>query len=373
MQRVNFSSPHLVINFFWNLSIDLIFLYGYIFLDPLQLEPLGKTCATSKPMFGYLVKMNAQFVYPFIFVINVSYSHFFSSQIIHLLDSDLFYAFYSRDNKWRSILIGFIGGHFFLCYSFFYDKFNFQQFDVKQVIRYGCMYSSLFQYWVMGILHYSNYATFKIFSGFEKSLSNVNKMTVQEQFCILDQIRSLADINSNLNQYLSIPILFFIILNIFNIIMFLSMAILCRLSLGLIIHAFTSALYLVLIIILNHKLLLSLKRIIIAFQGSQLILLKEQCHSSSSNYKLTGLNLTKIHQHTKSTFVLSTALHSSVIQRQLREPAESRQIQYFQLEKIYSKYYHIKIFRLVTLNFNYLLKVSLFILSYIVLISQTTL
>lgn len=369
MQRVNFSNPRLVINFFWNLSIDLTILYGFVYLDPFQLEPLGKTCAVSKPMFGYLVKMNAQFVYPFIFVINISYSQFFNSQIIHLLDSDLFYAFYSRDNKWRSILVCFIGGHFFLCFMFFFDKINFQQIDTKQLICYSCLYSSMFQYWVLGIYNYSQYATFKLFSEYEKRLSNVEKMTVQEQFGIIDQIRSLADINFNLTQCLSIPILFFIILNIFNIIMFLSMAILCKPSLGLIIHVFTSALYLILIIILNHKLLLSLKRITIALQRSQLIKHSKQRHPLSSNFKLTGL--AKI-QHPEGAFVISTTLHSSAIQRQLREPIESRQIQYVQLEDIYSKYFHIKIFRLITLNFNYLLKVSLFILSYIVLISQTT-
>ncbi len=345
MQKVNFSNPHMVVNFFWNLSIDITIFLGFLYLDPLQLESLGKTCAISKPMFGQLVKLNAQFVYPYIFVVNVSYSYIFSSRIIHLLDSDVFFVFYSQGNKWRYILTGFIGGHFFLCYIFFFDKINFQQFDAKQLVRYGCMYSSLFQYWVCGIFHYFQYATWKIFCGYEKSLLLL-EMTTQEQLSILDEIRLLADINANLIQYLSIPILFFIILNIFNIIMFLSMAFLCKVSVGLLIHAFTSALYLVLLIFLNHKLLLSLKRIISIFQKSQFITL-EQNHYF----------LSRISKRTKI---------------QLNEPKESRQIRYAQLN-IYSKYYHIKIFQLISLNFNYLLKVSLFIASYVVLISQTTL
>ena len=118
MQRVRLNNLRSVVNFSWNIMIDMLLFYGFVTLDPFQLESLQTRCAVAKPMFGHLVQVVDRYVYPSVYVTNLVYSYLFGAQIVQTLDSDCIYQFYTRGKQWRVIYISFIGSHFVFFFLF---------------------------------------------------------------------------------------------------------------------------------------------------------------------------------------------------------------------------------------------------------------
>lgn len=357
MQPVCISNPRSILNFLINLVFDLIIFYGHTKLDPFQLNALRSTCAITKPMFNYLVAIIDRFVYAGIFVINIVYAYFAISRVIHLLDSMHFYEFYLKGNKWRTIGQGFMGAHVVLFFLFFHDKINLRVPNLEDMIRYACMYQSLYQYWICGILHYSQYATYNLLLQIDGKLSPGRAIPPLEQFQLVSEIRSLAYINDELNTLLSIPTSVFILLNIFNITMFVSMAFLCTPNVGLLLHAFFSAFYLAYILNLNSRLLVTLNRIGHKLQNNSTFFRNGSVQSK--NY-LTRRVFSLHYLHTPNRRLASF----------LSESPECRQLRYQEFA-IYQTYFTIKLFQMCKLNLTFLLSVALFICNYIVLITQT--
>src|SRR5699024_3724536 len=132
------------------------------------------------------------------------------------------YQFYARGKQWRMIYKGFIGSHFLFFFLFYSDKIDVHNFGEwpswKEMLRYCCLYACLFQYWVCGIVHYAQYAMFRLLREAEDSVGA--KKSVMEAYRVLEEIRVLALINEQLNQLISMPMLIFLVLNTFNVVMF---------------------------------------------------------------------------------------------------------------------------------------------------------
>lgn len=336
-------------------------MYGLYALDVQQLSSIVRACVSEKPLFTYFVHLGTKYTYPFLYLLKSVYFATNGHHIIRALDSQCFRRLYCPNRSKTIFLTFMLIIHFFVLLVMFDRGHHLRQLPPAQkYLGYLCLYVILnYLYWVLMIVHYYQYATYRSIKSIYQSLvvcQDGNSLRSADYFAAqqkaLQQIKELALTNHKLNHLLSGPIIAMVVLNVFNMILVFTLALLCRPFIRLLMHMFCSSLYSKYIVWLNQETLRTVRQIF--------SMLRQQYEVKEHRLLM---QLARSDEEQTSTFD----------DQQMNMALDSIQSQRIRLHEIdlYFKYFAMRIYHIDVLDFQFIFQISLFILSYVVFFTQT--
>lgn len=345
---VSWKSKWSLVNFLWNIFVYVIFvvfltIYGQKGFDNEYETPEMQKALEKQPLFTLLVKVITPFVFPvcfnfiMLYYIRVSCK---SSMLLQLLDS------FKIETAER---------HPVLCFIVFAVQSQLLYFCA--IVQPMIILSKYYSFWpelcVFYVVLYAQnvnatitfiliiYYKFATLQMLEKILKNLEskQMTQIEFKKIKFEIAKLSITNKELNYLLSFPMIFSILPYITQIItVFSSFSVLNMIETNTYLIQFVF--YIGFISFLERKIQRSLTCIF---------------------RKLLKTNLSS-----SNLFITKFYLHSSMSSRQ-----GHHQLEVIELEKTYRKYFKLSIYELFSINWKFCCTLVLFILNYVVLVTQT--
>lgn len=324
------SFPSLV-NILQNIIIFVIIIYSQIFLDCFGISDYIVKLSHLRPFMAIIFSSLIKYSYPVLNFSNIVYYFFYGRQIIKLLDNDFFFQVYATFPYPKLVFTAYIAALQLYTGVLTFERVMdyFEEFSLTSMLNVFTLLviaTMLFLNYV--IIHYYLYATKQSLEGLKAKYES-SLLSGEE---LLSQIRSLAQINEQLNCLLSLPLSTFLLLviidNITTVCLFLvlEMKSISNFIYPFLLHNGVVGFYIVYLVMLNRQ-------VIDRFRGAV-----EAVKIRGELEKLTG-----------------------------KEKMAARQEEM----PIFESCFHLKIFQMWSVTHRNLLSMILFIVSYTVFLYQT--
>ena len=343
---MDWANPFLVLNLIWNLAIDIIILYTLINYPIFQSEIAS--CKNVKPLFVYFAKLSLDYIHPICFSITIIYYFVFSQRLLRLLDSPCFMIIYNTKRQAIFILTGVIVSTHIIYIILLANQLQYVStltFDLRIFLsQFSAYIINIFQFSVCIILHYYQFATFKLLDNIYSKLSH--KVLFIEEGEALKDVIELAILNHKLNHTMSIPIIAYGLMNAVHMTTAICFSMICAPNWSMISSSLSVWAYLIYIAWLNQQ----IKQLV------KLILSKLR-----RNYQL---NVDR--KEYTQLFEMSAKYNSEMI----RSSKTQHRALKIQQADLYEKYFSMRIFYFTLMGFPFFLKVALLIADYVLLLSS---
>lgn len=342
----NFTSP----SFLWNLIlVGLFFWKIYDFDDAVMkdhyLNPNMENLYDEKPLYDLLVHNITTYMSPICYCavtfhyLALSYN---SSKLLRLLDSFTLSLYRERAQRifWVTVIFHQIT-HFAMFYQVFYLILRHTNSWPNLLLMYLSMYTlNINQSVTFFVIIYFKCATFFTLKQIVSNLKNTNLKSDVHHFLVKKEITKLAYLNKELHSQLSFPFLCSLFPFVVHILGGLS---------TLMVKRFTESNYYLLqfVVILAYfafieesiqSQLMEIRKVLLGHTDTELYWVSRKLYLTDSNGNLNT-----------------------------RE-----QLYWRELLSIYRTYYTLRLFNLWKINWRFLVSLALFILNYVVLITQTS-
>lgn len=358
----------------WRLAVTTFLVYGLYTLDCLKLQSVVRRCTSplKQPLFYSFVLAGTKYTYPALFLFKFVYFTAYGRPLVLLLDAPCFRQAYARTSSsfqgcpTPAIFAAYvIVPHLFFVWALF-DRFGHvnYQLTISKLLEYFCLYMVFnYLYWMQIVMHYfQNGLRLQLLAVKRKLLlvkqkSKSPTISWSRQFALeneaIEEIKSLALISQKLNDLLNAPLLTTILLNIFNIILVFSLALICQPYFRPIVHMVFAYGYTKYLIWCNEQVRRMVRQIM------TLLRIRNEQYEE------------QIVQNLEKN---SKCCSDSQIKRlkELRSLVQSRRICLFEMH-LYEKLFAVKVYQIVGLNFHFVLHGGLFIISLVVFFCQTIL
>lgn len=312
--------------FLKNLIIFIVLFYTLYFNDPWNSSQMSLGIKQKRPLMAMFTKRLMKVVFPTLFHCKIIYFFLHGRKIINLLDHQLFWNIYKDFHATIPFYLIMIL-HTVTCFLsnpnmlFVYENSLSQNINLFTTVTL-----SLTDYVIYFILHYSQYGSLQI-------LLKIKKNDQLSKRKVVSTVQSLSHLNKQINQLMSFPIMFHILICIIDIISIISSSLIVLnkfmfFNLYYIFENTLSSMYLFYIVHLNFQLTNTL---------------------SCISRKTFNLDIYKVIQ-----FKYNNKTHISP-----------------QLDEIYQEIFKLRLFNLITLNYHNLLAIFLIILNYVIFMYQT--
>lgn len=105
LYHIEYSRWQSVLNFIWNLLLNILCIYGMFFLDPFRSESGFIEYHRFTPLLQVVIKLDLQFVYPTGFLFETVYLQLYGREMIDLLDSEPFHKVYHSRRFSRNLAV----------------------------------------------------------------------------------------------------------------------------------------------------------------------------------------------------------------------------------------------------------------------------
>lgn len=303
-------------------------------ISPPKMNGLRTTIASSKPLFRKIMEFYPPIILPIMTIWFILFYFSYGPKIIKSLD--YFHKVYNQNKKKQTLLTIWIVFNLYLLICFKKDTFYLTD-PLKLCWRlYSFNIYSLHDFLVWGIVVYYKYGTYRLLCDTHYDLINSTCQIADRE--ILKTIQVLAQQNDKMNRIISIPIIAFFVLNGTFQIILISVALLDTIGN----YNYDYTLY-------NWMLSICFVcSIHFSMKIDQMLTTIGNVLSDRSNWKIAS-------QTESPPLALD------------QQPGKSL----FQIS-LYQKYFQLKLFDCVTLDYNFILSYALFICSYVLIIIQTS-
>ncbi len=347
-----------MLNQLWNMALIGTVTYGLFALDPFEFSHIADNCHLYKPLFAFLSDVCYLYVYTGMFFFSHLYFQLYSITTLRLMDSPCFQQFYhSKRLAVAIILLMATVNHAFFFFISLDSSRRTHLLNLLSVtqsfssfLSFFCVYNgSFFHIYLCSAYHYHIYA----FNGILKKLEVGLKSRALEEVYVVEKIVEYALLSEQLNELYAVPAIIYLIFNIFNVVLPVCMIFLCQVHYGHLFHGTCTWMYIVFLVYLNNQNIATIRRILLRLstkhkekaKSSELLLAKYQ-----KAFPATSQIIRKFQQNVQQ--------HRSTFHR-------------YQQMDIYLEYYQINIFNVIQVTYGFIFKTFLFMLNYIVLITQT--
>lgn len=268
LTAVQWSNNRSVLHFFWNLLVNLTNIATILFLDPFEMSSARKHCnpLNSKPLFIFFSEFCTGLFFPVMSIGIASVFVFRGRQMMQMLDTEPFYHFYSGNAVANFLFTGITLLYQFVFVSLLYYKLQFSRTEVwKLVLEVLALYCiSSYAYLILFMLHYTQYGILGILRHILARLSRQGRMEIlsSELNQMRAQIRTVSLINSRLCNTVASMLFVYSIPHIFNLILAITVNIVCQKALGLFLKWIFSFAYLFHLATLNSAVLATYQNIV---------------------------------------------------------------------------------------------------------------
>lgn len=260
-----------VANLLWNLAVDGLVFYGLTHLH--FEEPFLKWACFSEnngrrvsPLFALFARYSLTITRPVCFSLTVLYYFLAGRKILALLDSPPFTTVYTSPRHARMIMASVVLTSHLTFFGFLaFNRDSLQSMSSRVVASWsdiGLFFYSLYmvnmyQYSVCLVLHYYQHATAVILHRISKQLSSlegkeVKKVALSVERQCLEKMIALAHLNARLNEILSLPLLFYILMNGSQVTVAICFSLICKPNLPMLANSLSLWVYLLFLAILNE-------------------------------------------------------------------------------------------------------------------------
>lgn len=353
----------------WRLAVTTFLVYGLYTLDCLKLQSIVQTCTSpsKQPLFYSFVLTGSKFTYPALFFFKFVYFTVYGHSLVLLLDAPCFRQVYGRTSFQRRrtpvIFVTYvIVPHLFFVWALS-GRFSHQNYQIttSKLLEYFCLYMVFnYLYWMQIVMHYCQNGLFQQLVAVKRKLLLVKENKTpnsswSKQFELeneaIEEIKNHALISQKLNCILNAPLLATIVLNIFNIILVFSLALICKPYLRPIVHMLFAYTYTKYLIWCNERVRTIVNQLMTILQGK------------NDRYEKLIVKFLK----EKSKCCSKDQVKSW---KKLRNLVQSRRICLFEMH-LYKKFFAVKVFQIFCLDFHFVLHGGLFIISLVVFFCQT--
>lgn len=341
-----------MLNTLWNAALISIVTWGIIRLDPFEFRKTTSLCGDQiKPLFIFLTEFCLLYIYTGMFILSHLYFQVYSLDIIRLMDLPVFQEYYKSKRLAYLVFFAVLLINQLFFFSIIFDQTHIEaaielkvsdswDFARKCLSRFCVFNGSFFHIYLCNLFFYHEVALNSLLNQIYRKLTS-GKVSISEAF---QQVREFALLHQAFNEFYSIPTIIYLIFNTFQVVVPLCMVLLCQLHYGHLIHGFFTWFYLLYLLRLNQNIQLTVKRIFNFFEEQSKMKL-----ISSEKPLGPGMTVEEFETFQKRQFLYH---------------------KYSQVD-LYCEYFHWNLFNMVNINFALLLKLTLFILNYVVLITQT--
>lgn len=411
-------NPRSILHLIWNVAFVLLVSYGIYTQDPFRIDTEASRCASGKPLYVYFVHFATKFTYPAVYLLQSGHIFLHGRALVRLLDSPCFRSFYASPRRARVAFALFLLANHLFFVAVMFDRLKLKRLlgsdnyvwlpSTSDLLTYLCLYVVFqFVYWLYIALHYAQTGILGSLAALEQrvrlQLKQTKKkkkekdtgpvkdtpmmmmMSEEKEALIRSELRSLALTSEQLSVLLSWPLLTYLFLTVSNIVLVICLAIICQPNIRLAVHIIFSCTYANFIATINGR----IRRKV----GTLLEMLRAQygepetqdtdksvasLSSSSSGSRSKEATLPPTPALVAWTIIqmeepsaaeqLSTTTTTGGGKRP--EPVESRRIRVQELE-LYEPLFHLKVFQLSDIDYRFIFKSGLFVLGYVVFLSQT--
>lgn len=248
-----------MLNFLWNITVNLYVAYRMHSLDPFQLGAFAGSCNSYKPLFAYFIRFGSNYAYPLVFIANALYMIPNGPRFVHILDLPAFRKVYQNDRQAKIIFFGAMVVTNLFYGTVLFSKFiDYQHYDwptTAQLFTFFTIYIIVhYNQSLFFTVHYFQYAMYRRLRQISQQLRSPLTSMVDEE-AALELIQGLAAISCALTSLLSWPLISFILLNGLNIILSGSLLMVCPPNYGIVQSSILNILYTLYLVKLNRRIL----------------------------------------------------------------------------------------------------------------------
>lgn len=403
IQAINDGTLGSVINFLWNLCIDVLIIYTLTHLH-FERPYIEAACFSNNRKLSPLLLLFVSYTFtltrPICFTINVLHYFFVGRKMMALLDSPLFTEIYSSPQKAKVIVItiaatthfSFIGlwyinGNSIISLSMKFMKTSWLELSLYFFAQY---IMSMYQFWVCLILHYYQHGTAVILQQITQQLSNLKnkqksktdkqlKWAFQIEEKCLERIIALAKLNARINSQLSVMLLSYILMNGSQVMMAICFLLVCTPSFSMLANSLFLWVYLLFLAVINEQNRRAARNVFTImrkrYQQSDEEDEQEVLQKHPFWVKRTANRLRQWTPRWWSDTNYGDSSLRKIAESELKTVVGGRRVQQralrLQQADLYQSYFTIKMFHFAWLGLPFIFQVALFITNNVVLMTQT--
>lgn len=297
--------------------------YKLFFGDPFHYTLHSKDYK-RKPFLNLVISFNAKLNYPITYLLTLTYYLIYMPSILRLLNSDSFSRYFEKEYanpKWCAFCVVLLFKLFFL--SSFYTILA-DTYLKASLLSFAFSWGALYVVFLiitlpLALAHYIQLGT-------KQAIKFINEQQNKNTIQICQEVKSLADLNSRLHYFNSVPLILFLVSNTID-----ELAIICRLSvLGIRLH------------MIIYFLVLFVYQLYLAYLSQQTVKMLRNIVKSAKKEAPNVKSHISYHSRSDLQHLLS-----------------------------FDKQLSLNIFSVINFNFIFVLELSLFVLQYSVFLLQT--